>query len=170
MTFTVPEEWSIVSKDAIAQIYGIGMELLGDISELDTDAYDSLESLEIVPLALVTQYPLHEPGSKASFTVMAQNMKLLSILIDDPSYFIDSTLKVFEESEMPYELIEQKSLSINGTTYAMMEGVLTVQDQKVHQRAYFTLCDHYVININMGYTNDKQLETLESIINSVTFD
>lgn len=169
MTIAPGEGWTAVTYSELAQMLGVGSDLVaGDNAQLKA----ALESgdARTVPLFGFFDEPL---GADVSFNAnvlgLGENVRIAPNVEDGKDYFNEAR-KLFAQSAVPMVPGEGYSTrEIGGRVFDQMEVTIDQGTFVVQQNYYARRDGDFVIAIIQSYVGDDQKATTDAVINSIEF-
>lgn len=169
MTMTLPDGWSIQSKQLIMQTFELGGEMMTGNDD-NLKAMLNAAKLNIVPLFMVSQYEVGSPvDSNPNINAIAERLVLPGIKKPEDYFF--HTRKMMQSTEMQVKFDEETSTAnLGGQDFGVMSLEMSMLGQSMKQKHFVALKNGYVLQIVITYINEEELPLLEKTLQSLKFD
>lgn len=171
MTFTIDDDWYILSREEMAAISDAGSEVLAEANE-DMAKKADLAKEKTLNLLFISQHPLDQTeDTNANFFCIAENLGLLNgVAVKSGKDYIDILKRNLTDTGLPYTIHDPSSEVIGGKTFATLEVETNVEGFSIKQKYYSILMDNYVLSFIATYFSDDDLTELNDMLAKVKFE
>ncbi len=169
MSFTVPADWTISSKEEMKQIFQAGVDEIGS-DDKETEKKLKLAEAKTLYLAYASKHPLdYAEGFNPNLNVVCENLSLTSLVIKTSSDYAEAALKNMQSTMDGYTFSDIQTKTISGAEFAIVDAVLDYSGVEIRQQLVSTLKNNYAILFTLTYLEDTELDELQAIMDSISF-
>lgn len=169
MTFAVPEDWTILSKDEMAALFGQVIDEIGS-TDKDAEAKMKLAEKKSLYLAVTAKYPIdYTEDTNPNINVIAENLGLMSFVVSKSKDYMEATMTNLKPTVAEGVTFGEISTeTVGGVEYSSFD--MTTDDGSgytMYQRFICTMKNKYAILFTMTWFEEDQLKELQSVIDSI---
>ena len=166
MEMSIPENWIVMSQKNLDELMKQSGEIVAGDNKRMKAALKAAE-IKTANLLLASEYEIGSVEVNSNISVTAENIKLASGFIKNGSDYLKQTIKMLEQTQVPYEAVGDITTEIiNNQEFAVMNGIIF---DFVNQKMYVILKNEFALIFTITYFDDEQKEVLENAVNSVKF-
>jgi len=167
---TVPQDWTVQSKEQIEEIMDAGKEMVtGDNAQLKS----IIDASEVRTANLLSVYQ-YELGSKVEFNpsimLISENVQQIPSIRTGSDYLFESR-KLLEHSQVKYDYIDEdfQKEKIDGRSFYKMNAAINYNKMDIKQVYYSTIIKGFALNAIISYVTNEQKKELLNIISTMKF-
>lgn len=156
LTFTKPDDWTFATDEEIANMLGVGLDIMKDGDSLgSSDLASTIDFQAVSPI-----------GSSVTLTIEKQPA-LATTLNDIDDYVGEFKKTMLEQLDgaYTYKFGETSDVVLGGNTYKRIDGSIMLSGLVIKQAIYLRIVGNYLVNITMTQsTGDTELSEMEAMI------
>ncbi len=169
LSLKVPDTWNVQDNETKKKLMAQGRKAAAGGNDSLGEKLDA-SALDSVNLLTMFQYP---PGAQVSsnpaFVVMADKLTQYPG-IKRGSDYLSSARALLERTKLSVSFISGvSSQSLGGVAFDTMEARIKTPKLLVTQKYYAVIKKNYALVLITSYTTDKELQALNGILQSISF-
>lgn len=161
LTFSVPESWTIATKEEMQEIFGVAEKEVGLTGE-------DLKDEKLLYLALAAKYDLGNE-TNPNVNVIAENLAGAENQVKTPADYMKIAIGNFsKDAQEAYGEIGTET--VNDVDYAYVSASFNYDGVETAQTQICTLKKGYVLIFTFTYYNEAELNELTEIADTISFD
>jgi len=167
---TFPKDWSVQDQEAQRRLMKKGVQLVaGDDRNLK--AMVKASELQTVNLFAVFEHPVGSPVAyNPSIMALAEIVRELPGIKRGKDYLFQAR-QVLEAGQIQVSFPKDYySERLGGMEFDVMESEISVRGKTIKQKYYATILKGYALCFIVSFTSDDEAASLQSILNSITFN
>ena len=167
---TIPESWYVMDDETRIEHMKKTSKLLSGNDE-NLKAILNASDINNMMLIYSSEYPTGAPvTSNPSFIITAEKVKHMPGIVRGKDYHYH-TKKMMESGAIkmtfPREIY---TVQIDNISFDVLEVLTPIRNDIIKQKQYVAILNGYALSLGITYSNDADLQKLESIISAINFD
>lgn len=169
LTLTLPEGWSIATKEEMAQIYQAGLEYLGTMSE-DAAKKAKLAEQKSIYAFYVSKHPLnYTGGTNPNIQLMFENLGLAGMLVPTGKEYCEALIAQFQNAQMPYTFDDITEITFGGQQFFELPATFNLNGIEGTQRYFCTVMKGYALSFIVTSFSEDDAAEFDAILQSISF-
>ncbi len=169
LSFTVPDGWTIATKDEMKQIFQAGADAIGSDDE-ETEKKLKLAEAKTLYLAYALKHPLdYADGFNPNINAVCENLSVAGLVIKTSGDYMDAAIKNLASAMEGYTFSDAQTKTIAGAEFSVVDAVLDYSGVEIKQQLVCTLKNNYAILFTLTYLEDAEMDELQKIVDSISF-
>lgn len=170
LTFSVPEDWTILSQEEMLEITKEGNKLIAGDDESKEEMLD-LAKVKVLNLASAYKHELgYLDGYNPNIACIGENLSLAGLVIKTGEDYLNATKEVLEGTDLSIEFKDIVTETLGSKEFDVLQSEIDLGVIVVTQKMYATIIDGYALFFTISYADDEQKAELEDILDTITFE
>jgi len=169
MTVNIPKDWSIQDKDAQDRLKQLGEKIVTG-EDKNMQAIVKASELQTVSLFAAFKFPYGSPVAfNPSVMSVAENVRQFPGIKTGKDVLFQ-VKQMLESGQLTMSFSKDSyTKKLGGVDFDVLESETTVRNLVVKQKYFVTLIKGYSLSIVATYMTDEDLDSVQKILDSVTF-
>ena len=164
LSFTVPDDWKIATRDQIDQIFGAAMDAMAGEEGLESAA--DLAEQQVLYLAVASKYELGT-APNPNVNLGAENLSGAEDVVQSPGDYLQIVMGQLEGAAVDYTFDGISTATHSGAEFATMNMTMEYEGTTTYQTQLCTIVKGYALVFTFTYYQEDEMNEMGGIADTI---